>query len=119
LTRYRRRALRRRRQPDKRDKLGKTAERRETRFSKRYNIAVPITRRSFLDAASRAATAAAAARLLPFSTIVIGQEIDRRRLTVHSDRPQDIETPPHLLTSWITPNDLFARSCRDGKARTR
>ncbi len=35
------------------------------------------------------------------------QDLDSRRLTVHSGRPQDIETPPHLLTSWITPNDLF------------
>jgi DMSO/TMAO reductase YedYZ molybdopterin-dependent catalytic subunit len=28
-------------------------------------------------------------------------------LIVHSARPEDLETPPHLLTSWITPNRLF------------
>jgi DMSO/TMAO reductase YedYZ molybdopterin-dependent catalytic subunit len=28
-------------------------------------------------------------------------------LIVRSSRPQDLETPAHLLTSWITPNHLF------------
>ena len=28
-------------------------------------------------------------------------------LIVHSGRPQDLETPARLLTSWITPNELF------------
>jgi DMSO/TMAO reductase YedYZ molybdopterin-dependent catalytic subunit len=29
------------------------------------------------------------------------------QLIVHSARPEDLETPAHLLTSWITPNELF------------
>ena len=29
------------------------------------------------------------------------------RLIVRSRTPQDLETPVSLLTSWITPNDLF------------
>jgi DMSO/TMAO reductase YedYZ molybdopterin-dependent catalytic subunit len=28
-------------------------------------------------------------------------------LIVHSSRPEDLETPVHLLDSWLTPNDLF------------
>lgn len=68
---------------------------------------MPLSRRSFLDATRRAAAAAALARFQPLSTVAAGQEFDSRRLTAHSARPQDIETPPHLLTSWITPNDLF------------
>ena len=31
----------------------------------------------------------------------------RIALSVRSDNPQDLETPAHLLTSWLTPNDLF------------
>lgn len=32
---------------------------------------------------------------------------DKTRLIVRSVRPEDFETPLGLLTSWITPNDLF------------
>ena len=32
---------------------------------------------------------------------------DSSSLIVHSARPQDLETPVHLLTTWITPNDAF------------
>ena len=33
--------------------------------------------------------------------------VSKNRLIVRSARPQDLETPAHLLTSWVTPNDLF------------
>jgi DMSO/TMAO reductase YedYZ molybdopterin-dependent catalytic subunit len=33
--------------------------------------------------------------------------VSKDRLIVRSPRPEDLETPVHLLTSWITPNDLF------------
>ena len=35
------------------------------------------------------------------------QRLAKDRLIVRSDNPQDLETPAHLLTSWLTPNDLF------------
>jgi DMSO/TMAO reductase YedYZ molybdopterin-dependent catalytic subunit len=65
-----------------------------------------VTRRSFLDAALRAG---AGASLLSGGAIVTLAEqlADSRSLIVHSARPQDLETPLHLLTSWITPNDAF------------
>ena len=37
----------------------------------------------------------------------VGAQISKDRLITRSPRPQDLETPPHLLTSWITPTDLF------------
>jgi DMSO/TMAO reductase YedYZ molybdopterin-dependent catalytic subunit len=65
-----------------------------------------VTRRSFLDAALRAG---AGASLLGGGTLVALAEqlAGSGSLIVHSARPQDLETPVHLLTSWITPNDLF------------
>ncbi len=67
-----------------------------------------FSRRSFLDATCRVGTAVAVVRLLPFSSAVAGQEGSHSdRLIVRSDRPQDLETPAHLLNSWITPNALF------------
>jgi DMSO/TMAO reductase YedYZ molybdopterin-dependent catalytic subunit len=38
---------------------------------------------------------------------MFAQESVSERRIIHSARPQDLETPVHLLTSWITPNDLF------------
>jgi DMSO/TMAO reductase YedYZ molybdopterin-dependent catalytic subunit len=35
------------------------------------------------------------------------QGAPKERLIIRSANPVDLETPPHLLTSWITPNDLF------------
>lgn len=35
------------------------------------------------------------------------QQLPKNRLIVRSSNPQDLETPTHLLTSWLTPNDLF------------
>jgi sulfite oxidase len=66
-----------------------------------------ITRRAFLDAALRGAAGTAfvagggLARLAGQGAAPAGP------LIVHSARPQDLETPAHLLTSWITPNELF------------
>lgn len=65
-----------------------------------------MTRRRFLDAALRAGT----------GTVLIGgngltslaqQAPSSGSLIVHSARPQDLETPTRLLTTWITPNELF------------
>lgn len=33
--------------------------------------------------------------------------VDKSKLIVRSVSPQDLETPVHLLDTWITPNDLF------------
>ena len=64
------------------------------------------TRRSFLETLWRTGLASAAGSAWPLRA-VLAQQVPAERLLVHSARPQDIETPPHLLTSWITPNDLF------------
>ena len=65
-----------------------------------------VTRRAFFDATLRAIIGVAfverdgvAARAQQASS--------SGPLIVHSARPQDLETPVNLLTSWITPNDLF------------
>ena len=50
---------------------------------------------------------AAAVTVLPPSGLFGQGEASRERLIVRSARPQDLETPPHLLDSWITPNELF------------
>ena len=60
----------------------------------------------FLDAARRAGAAVAVTSLLPAELFAQGA-LSKERLIVRSARPQDLETPAHLLTSWITPNDLF------------
>lgn len=65
-----------------------------------------VRRRVFLGTLGRIVPGAAAATLLPLS--VGGQQsVSKARLIVRSPRPEDLETPVHLLTSWITPNDLF------------
>jgi sulfite oxidase len=48
----------------------------------------------------------AATSLLPGAALA-QQLISKDRLIVRSGRPEDLETPVHLLDSWITPNDLF------------
>ena len=68
---------------------------------------VSRTRRSFLEAACRAGAAAAVGRFLPPEALLAQQAVAKDRLIVRSARPEDLETPVHLLTSWITPNDLF------------
>src|ERR1044071_4687502 len=67
---------------------------------------VSRSRRAFLEAALRGAGFALAARSGLVDLVAQGSS-PARRLIIHSARPQDLETPVHLLTSWITPNDLF------------
>jgi DMSO/TMAO reductase YedYZ molybdopterin-dependent catalytic subunit len=62
-------------------------------------------RRNFLIAVGRAAVLLAAG---PASVRhLLAQEPASGRLLVHSARPEDFETPRQLLTSWLTPNELF------------
>ncbi|OFW06142.1 MAG: hypothetical protein A3I61_18370 [Acidobacteria bacterium RIFCSPLOWO2_02_FULL_68_18] len=63
-------------------------------------------RRAFLDTIGRVIPGATAAALLP-PAAAAQQAVSKARLIVRSPRPEDLETPVHLLTSWITPNDLF------------
>jgi DMSO/TMAO reductase YedYZ molybdopterin-dependent catalytic subunit len=67
----------------------------------------PVTRRSFLDAIRRGGAGLIAAGLLPSGRMTAQEVLSKDRLIVRAARPQDLETPAHLLTSWITPNDLF------------
>jgi len=73
----------------------------------RCATAISVTRRSFLDAAWRAGAGVAMTTLGPSREAVAQAELSKDQLIVRSARPQDLETPPHLLTSWITPNELF------------
>lgn len=54
----------------------------------------------------RVAPGLAATSLLPGAALA-QQVVSKDRLIVRSARPEDLETPVHLLDSWITPNDLF------------
>lgn len=63
-------------------------------------------RRTFLHTVGRLAPGAATAALLP-SAAAAQQVVSKARLIVRSPRPEDLETPVRLLTTWITPNDLF------------
>ena len=45
--------------------------------------------------------------LLPWRSLGAQHTVAKDRLIVRSGRPQDLETPAHLLDSWITPNDRF------------
>ena len=65
-----------------------------------------MRRRSFLETWCRVAPGFAAASLLPGAAFA-RQAVSKDRLIVRSGRPEDLETPVHLLDSWITPNDLF------------
>jgi DMSO/TMAO reductase YedYZ molybdopterin-dependent catalytic subunit len=64
------------------------------------------SRRAFMDATLRAGAGFALARS-SFVDLFAQGSLPASQLIVHSARPQDLETPVHLLTSWITPNDLF------------
>jgi len=66
-----------------------------------------VTRRTFLDAACRTAAGVATMALGPPCELFAQGGLTKDRLIVRSARPQDLETPSHLLTSWITPNELF------------
>lgn len=65
------------------------------------------SRRSFIGAACRVGAAGAVAGLWPSGALFSQAGLAKDRLIVRSARPQDLETPVHLLDSWITPNDLF------------
>jgi DMSO/TMAO reductase YedYZ molybdopterin-dependent catalytic subunit len=65
-----------------------------------------VTRRSFFDATLRAIIGAAFVGRDGLAALA-QQASSSGPLIVHSARPQDLETPVNLLTSWITPNDLF------------
>ena len=64
------------------------------------------TRRSFLAHVCRLGGAAllgtAGSRERAF-----GAQLPNDQRIIRSARPEDLETPPHLLTSWITPTELF------------
>ena len=45
--------------------------------------------------------------LLPWRHLVAQHNVAKDQLIVRSGRPQDLETPAHLLDSWITPNERF------------
>jgi DMSO/TMAO reductase YedYZ molybdopterin-dependent catalytic subunit len=64
-----------------------------------------VLRRSFLEALLRAWPGFVLANL-PAAGLA-QRAIPKDRLIVRSPRPEDLETPVHLLTSWITPNELF------------
>jgi DMSO/TMAO reductase YedYZ molybdopterin-dependent catalytic subunit len=66
-----------------------------------------VTRRTFLDAACRTAASVATMALGPPCELFAQGGLSKDRLIIRSARPQDLETPSHLLTSWITPNELF------------
>lgn len=66
----------------------------------------PIARRDFLHAVARAGAVLVASGPASVGHL-LAQTAASERLIIHSARPEDVETPPHLLTSWITPNDLF------------
>ena len=66
-----------------------------------------VTRRSFLDAVGRGGAGLVVTTLLPSGHVTAQEVLSKDRLIVRAARPQDLETPAHLLTSWITPNDLF------------
>jgi DMSO/TMAO reductase YedYZ molybdopterin-dependent catalytic subunit len=64
------------------------------------------TRRSFLTGLGRLGAAALLGTAAAERTTFAAQR-SKDRLIIRSPRPEDLETPPHLLTSWITPSDLF------------
>jgi DMSO/TMAO reductase YedYZ molybdopterin-dependent catalytic subunit len=65
------------------------------------------SRRFFLNTLCSAGAAGAASGWLPSAGLLGQADLAKDRLIVRSARPQDLETPAHLLDSWITPNDLF------------
>src|ERR1041385_3980211 len=65
-----------------------------------------VSRRRFLGAALRAGAGSALVGVDALAALA-QQVVSQGPLIVHSTRPQDLETPTHLLTSWITPNELF------------
>lgn len=80
--------------------------------SKRLDPAVSardsaLHRRAFLRLVSSVGALAASRSVLPGEVLLARQVLSKERLIARSMNPEDFETPAHLLTSWITPNDLF------------
>jgi DMSO/TMAO reductase YedYZ molybdopterin-dependent catalytic subunit len=65
-----------------------------------------VARRTFLNAVTRSGIFFVASKSDSLVSL-LAQSRATGQLIVHSARPEDLETPPHLLTSWITPNELF------------
>ena len=76
-------------------------------WAKQAALHPSVTRRSFLDAIRRGGAGLIVTGLLPSGRVATQEVLSKDRLIVRAGRPQDLETPAHLLTSWITPNDLF------------
>ncbi|HEY5619851.1 MAG TPA: sulfite oxidase [Vicinamibacterales bacterium] len=66
-----------------------------------------MLRRAFLETLLRTGSGVAATSLFPAAAALAQQIVSKDRLIIRSPRPEDLETPAHLLTSWITPNELF------------
>jgi len=66
-----------------------------------------VLRRAFLETLLRTGSGVAATSLFPAAAALAQQIVSKDRLIIRSPRPEDLETPAHLLTSWITPNELF------------
>jgi DMSO/TMAO reductase YedYZ molybdopterin-dependent catalytic subunit len=64
------------------------------------------SRRSFLANVCRLG-AAALLGTVGAARGTFGAQFSKDQLIIRSPRPEDLETPPHLLTSWITPTELF------------
>jgi DMSO/TMAO reductase YedYZ molybdopterin-dependent catalytic subunit len=66
------------------------------------------SRRLFLKSAGKAGALLSLARAFP-SLFAYGQQNAEpsSKLIVRSENPTDLETPVEMLTTWITPNDLF------------
>jgi len=70
-------------------------------------LASALPRRAFLRLVSSVGAVAASTSFLPGEVLLARQVLSKERLIARSMNPEDFETPAHLLTSWITPNDLF------------
>jgi sulfite oxidase len=67
-----------------------------------------ITRRTFLTRTGQFVLLTGLSRVPPPTWAAQPSPADsKNRLIVRSASPQNLETPIHLLNTWITPNDLF------------
>lgn len=66
-----------------------------------------IRRRTLLRNATHLAALGSLGGVAPLLHALQAPEQRNTRLIVRSRTPQDLETPVSLLTTWITPNDLF------------
>jgi DMSO/TMAO reductase YedYZ molybdopterin-dependent catalytic subunit len=65
------------------------------------------SRRDFIAAGGLAGAAFGLHRFIPTEAFAQNIIKGKERLIVRSVRPEDLETPVHLLNTWITPNELF------------